>query len=152
MQLLPPEGAAGSGLSTQRRLIISGTRRDCAAAKQLVHDVLRSNTGKRDYSQRIADDAAREGGGVVVLSVARHLVGRVIGKRGATIKELRERTGAVIEVAKDDDGVGTVTLSGPPPAVRAARDAIDELTQEDLPIEVQQVRRTHSIYTCRDSL
>ena len=102
----------------------------------MVRDVLRSNTGKRDYSQRI-DEAAREGGGVVRLSIERHLVGRIIGKRGATIKQLRERSGATIEVAKDDNGVGTVTISGVPAAVRAAREEISELTREDVPIEVQ---------------
>ena len=62
----------------------------------------------------------------------------MIGKRGATIKDLRERTGAVIEVAKDEHGVGTITMSGASWAVNAARDEIDELTQEELPIEVQQ--------------
>jgi len=98
--------------------------------------VLRSNTGKRDYSQRI-DETAKDGGGVLRMTIARHLVGRVIGKRGATIKHLRERSGAVIEVAKDENGVGTVTISGAPAAVSAAREEIEELTQEELPIEVQ---------------
>jgi len=130
----PPEnGVAGS---TQRRVVIIGPADHCAEAMSMVRDVLRSNTGKRDYSQRI-DEAAREGGGMVRLAVERHLVGRIIGKRGTTIKELRERSGATIEVAKDDNGVGTVTISGAAAAVRAARDEISELTREDVPIEVQ---------------
>ena len=75
------------------------------AARSLVHEVLRSNTGRRDYSQKIDETSVREmGGGVVRLTVPRHLVGRVIGKRGATIKRLRERTSAVIEIAKDATG------------------------------------------------
>ena len=129
----PENGVAGS---TQRRVVIIGPADHCAEAMSMVRDVLRSNTGKRDYSQRI-DEAAREGGGMVRLAVERHLVGRIIGKRGTTIKELRERSGATIEVAKDDNGVGTVTISGAAAAVRAARDEISELTREDVPIEVQ---------------
>lgn len=129
----PENGVVGS---TQRRVVIIGPADHCAEAMSMVRDVLRSNTGKRDYSQRI-DEAAREGGGMVRLAVERHLVGRIIGKRGTTIKELRERSGATIEVAKDDNGVGTVTISGATAAVRAARDEISELTREDVPIEVQ---------------
>ena len=100
--------------STQRKMVITGPEPACMQARKLVHDVLRSNTGKRDYSQAL-DKAAleREGGSVIRLTVPRHLVGRVIGKRGATIKELRERTCAVIELAKDSEGIGTVTVSGP---------------------------------------
>ena len=82
------------------------------SARALVHDVLRSNTGKRDYSQQLDEAVKREGGGVIRLTIPRHLVGRVIGKRGQTIKELRDRTGAVIELAKDSEGTGTVTISG----------------------------------------
>ena len=44
----------------------------------------------------------------------------------------------MIEVAKDDSGVGTVSLSGSAAAVREARDQIEELIEEDLPLEVQQ--------------
>ena len=133
IQLEAPDSTAAS---TQRRVVVIGTKEHCAEASVLIRDVLRSNTGKRDYSQRI-DDAVKEGGGVLRMTIARHLVGRVIGKRGATIKELRERSGAVIEVAKDDDGVGTVTISGSAIAVNSARVQIEELTQEELPIEVQ---------------
>jgi hypothetical protein len=63
---------------------------------------------------------------VVRLTVPRHLVGRLIGKRGQTIKDLREQTGAVIEIAKDDGGVGSVTLSGAPGRVQEARALIEE--------------------------
>ena len=99
--------------------------------------MLASNTGKRDYSQRIDEGG---GGGVVRLTVPRHLVGRLIGKRGQTIKDLREQTGAVIEIAKDDGGVGSVTLSGAPGRVQEARALIEELIEEELPIEVRGLR------------
>ena len=56
----------------------------------------------------------------------------------SSLRTIIEKTGAVIDVAKDKDGVGTVTISGAPPVVREARALIDELTREELPIEVQQ--------------
>ena len=105
-------------------------------ARAMLHRVLRSNIGKRDYSQPMASEGQPPNGSVLRLTVPRHLVGRVIGKRGATIKKLRERSNALIEIAKDEHGVGVVSLSGSPTAVREAREQIEELTQEDLPLEV----------------
>jgi len=43
------------------------------------------------------------------------------------VSELRKTTGAVIDVEKDESGAGTVTLSGGPMAVDAARSAIEAL-------------------------
>jgi len=133
IQIEPTDGSRAS--STQRKVLISGDETGCKRAHARLLQVLRSNTGKRDYSQRIDEGG---GGGVVRLTVPRHLVGRLIGKRGQTIKELREQTGAVIEIAKDDDGIGSVTLSGAPGRVQEARALIEELIEEELPIEVQQ--------------
>lgn len=127
----------GDSTSTQRKVVITGVKNECLCARTLIYNVLRSNTGKRDYSQHV-DEVAREGGGLLRLSVPRHLVGRVIGKRGGQIKELRERTKTVIELRKDREGTGIVTISGAPADVRTARDAIEELTREELPLEVQQ--------------
>ena len=54
------------------------------------------------------------------------------------MRRLRERTSATIDIAKDAQGIGTITLLGPPEAVREAREQIEELTAEDLPLEVKQ--------------
>ena len=52
---------------------------------------------------------------------------KVIGQRGSHVSELRKATGAVVDVEKDESGAGTVTLSGEPMAVDAARSAIEAL-------------------------
>jgi predicted RNA-binding protein YlqC (UPF0109 family) len=109
------------------RVVLVGPEADCLYARDLVHDAL--ETGERDDADD-AGDEKDEGDGTVQLTVPRHLVGRVIGKQGATIKRLRETTGAVIEMDKSASGVGTLTLAGPPSAVRDARIQIEELLDE----------------------
>ena len=106
--------------STQRRIVITGQEAGCMRARASLHTVLQSNTGKRDYSQqrttvlpppkpRVGDgggggDDGGVGGGSgctaevamgdnqLTMRIPRHLVGRIIGKRGQTIKELRGST------------------------------------------------------------
>ena len=98
--------------STQRRVVITGLEASCLRARTSVHAVLHSNTGKRDYSQQrttVLPPPKQKGGGgggggpgrtaelvmgnsQLTMRIPRHLVGRIIGKRGETIKELRGRT------------------------------------------------------------
>ena len=107
--------------STQRRVVITGLEPNCLRARTSLHTVLHSNTGKRDYSQQRTTvlpppkqkgDGGGGGGGSgggggggpgrtaelvmgsnqLTMRIPRHLVGRIIGKRGETIKELRGRT------------------------------------------------------------
>ena len=142
MKLDPSEDLRGAATPT-RKVIITGTESCCLKARAMVQEVMRSDTAmaRRDSSagQYAADEKSSEAGSTLVrLTIARHLVGKVIGTRGATVKKLRETTGAVIEINKDESGTGTITLSGAPAAVREAREQIAELTAEDLPIEVQQ--------------
>ena len=68
---------AAGGSSTQRKMVIVGREESCMHARRLVHDALKVNTGKRDYSQHV-ERGAREGGGLLRLTIPRHLVGRVI--------------------------------------------------------------------------
>lgn len=73
------------------------------------------------------------------LIIGRHLVGRVIGKQGATIQELRSRTATAIAVTKDDAGVGHVTITGTPDAVREAKALVEGLVVEEPPLEAGSV-------------
>ena len=62
------------------------------------------------------------------LSVAKELLGRVVGKRGAALKELRQATGATLQFSKAADGSGSLTLGGTPAQVCAAQEAIAALS------------------------
>ena len=62
------------------------------------------------------------------LKVPREQHGRLIGPKGATIRSLREKSGAQITIPdKDAPGLGNITLRGRPQAVAAAKAAIMEV-------------------------
>ena len=113
MKLDPSEDLRGAASPTCK-VIITGTESCCLKARAMVQEVMRSDTAmaRRDSSagQYAADEKSSEAGSTLVrLTIARHLVGKVIGTRGATVKKLREMTGAVIEIDKDESGTGTIT-------------------------------------------
>ena len=60
--------------------------------------------------------------------VPQHLVGRIIGRSGANINQIRQSSGAVVDVQDSEDGVtAIVTLQGSNNARAKARAAIDIL-------------------------
>lgn len=63
-----------------------------------------------------------------IVAVPRAVLGKVVGKRGATIAEIRERSGAWKVDARDQSSDPCqVKLGGTPDAVRRAREIIVEL-------------------------
>ena len=61
-------------------------------------------------------------------NVPQHLVGRIIGRSGANINQIRQSSGAVVDVQDLEDGVtAIVTLQGSDEARAKARAAIDIL-------------------------
>ena len=69
---------------------------------------------------------------VIVVHVPANRVGKLIGSRGAVIQGLRQETGVVIDLQKDDSGAATVTLRGPMEAMCAAKAAIESIMKEDV--------------------
>lgn len=139
LQIQPPLDAPRAALplppsAAPRRVVITGEEASCLAARERLHATLRSAAANPPpKSDGGALTVERGDGGALTLVIPRHLVGRLIGTRGATIKDLREATGAQLEMAKAPDGVGRLSLSGTPAAVRAARERIEALVQEDAP-------------------
>lgn len=76
-----------------------------------------------------------------VFEVEQHLVGKVIGKRGENIKQVRERNGVEIQVRDGpEEGAATsVTVTGDSAdAVRRAREELEFVTDR-MPLEPEQV-------------
>jgi len=67
------------------------------------------------------------GAGIVTLSVGRSLVGKVLGHGGCTMRDLRASSGAEIDLIKDLEGNGTITISGKPANVAKAQASIREM-------------------------
>ena len=61
------------------------------------------------------------------MNVANESVGLVIGKQGATIKQLEQQSGARIQIAKEcpaGSNMRPITVSGPPASVEQAKSLI----------------------------
>ncbi|XP_050068922.1 probable ATP-dependent RNA helicase DDX43 [Anopheles maculipalpis] len=70
------------------------------------------------------------GGDRVRIEVQSHIIPKIIGKRGATVQDLRNRTNTRIDIDNDRSnggGTGTITISGDPANVRAAERAIQDI-------------------------
>lgn len=69
------------------------------------------------------------GGDVVTMQVSRTHVGRIIGKRGAKIKELEGSSGARIKVLNSDSGApeATIEIRGSRSTIQTAEELINEL-------------------------
>ncbi|NXX13782.1 TDRKH protein, partial [Podargus strigoides] len=72
------------------------------------------------------------------MQVPRAAMKSIIGRRGATIKKLRQETGACIDVEEGDEGEETVLLiSGSPSQVCQARAAVHQIVTESVPVSEQ---------------
>uniref|UniRef100_A0A2M4AJZ0 RNA helicase n=2 Tax=Anopheles triannulatus TaxID=58253 RepID=A0A2M4AJZ0_9DIPT len=78
--------------------------------------------GERTYRGRNNDSKADS----VTIPIPSNMVARVIGRGGATVRQMREESGAKIDV-DSANGQGTVRISGSASEVEAARKAIDDL-------------------------
>uniref|UniRef100_A0A8W7M1K5 RNA helicase n=1 Tax=Anopheles arabiensis TaxID=7173 RepID=A0A8W7M1K5_ANOAR len=85
---------------------------------------------KRSYQrERRTREHTVSHGDSIRIEVRGNVVPRIIGKQGATIRDLRSRTNARIDVDHDrsSSDMGTVTISGDPESVEAARKAVYEI-------------------------
>ncbi|CAD6570751.1 MAG: hypothetical protein CYPHOPRED_004144 [Cyphobasidiales sp. Tagirdzhanova-0007] len=92
----------------------------------------------------------KEYGQVINISVPVRALARIVGRQGATIRELQDDTKAEIDVNKNDAGSSagssTLTLKGTKQAVAAAKKAINSIVadvQDESTIEVSIERPLH---------
>lgn len=105
--------------SEHRSITISGTEEAIATAHQLVSEIVNDAKSLRPPHMGIPAGSSPNGEPVIteVLPVPNDKVGLIIGKRGTTIRDLQMRSGAKIQVTKDDtcvqsDGSRPVTITG----------------------------------------
>jgi len=87
----------------------------------------------RDRSHDRRDDRSRSsdrGKSVDYLRLPRQIMGRVIGKQGATINSIRESSGARIDAEDKDDDMCEFRIQGSPEAVERARTMILEVADK----------------------
>ncbi|XP_035903044.1 probable ATP-dependent RNA helicase DDX43 [Anopheles stephensi] len=86
------------------------------------------HTDRRETRSRGEPSSGR--GDRVRLKVQSHIIPKIIGKRGATVQELRTRTNARIDIdndRSDSSSMGAITISGDPESVKAAEKAINDI-------------------------
>ncbi|NXN70120.1 TDRKH protein, partial [Himantopus himantopus] len=74
----------------------------------------------------------------IEMQVPRAAVKSIIGRKGATIKKLRQETGARIDVEREDEGEeAALLISGSPRQVCQAKAAIHQIVTESTPVSEQ---------------
>lgn len=114
---------------TERRAVIVGTHSQCVTAQTLLHEQL----------VEAAKSAGVEFGEVsVVFMIRSEAAGALIGKQGATLKQIRESSGAKIQLANARDemeGQRPCHISGDFQNILQAEKAIFEVVRQVTPVE-----------------
>ncbi|PXF43197.1 Far upstream element-binding protein 3 [Gracilariopsis chorda] len=144
-----------AGDSAERQIIIAGTTASIDRARSMIQYVIREGS-LREYDNTRAESPHQRRDGVLPIdSVSRLLdirrralaqgrkedsfvlsadhIGLLIGKNGANIREMQNRSGAIIEVtgkneAERDGSHRTVSIFGSPTEVKIAKILIEEKT------------------------
>ncbi|KAL4267736.1 K Homology domain-containing protein [Pleurotus pulmonarius] len=111
-------------------VLVKGGRKGVAGAKQELLDALQFE---------------KEANEVIKFSVPNRAVARILGRGGATVNEIKNNTGAAIDVVKgsDADSNTTITLRGTSAAINEAKAAILEISNS----VVEEVTETVNIET-----
>lgn len=111
-----------------RSILITGSDEAIAIANRLVMEIVRDARSRRYSGPSTPPIGGMVNGEVVImeeLRVPNEKVGLIIGKKGVAIRDLQMRSGAKIQVTKDDsavqtDGLRPVTITGTRPQVDEA--------------------------------
>uniref|UniRef100_A0A182MJI6 RNA helicase n=1 Tax=Anopheles culicifacies TaxID=139723 RepID=A0A182MJI6_9DIPT len=92
------------------------------------HKPYRAEKDSHRHEKRSRDKGSY-GSDSVRIEVQRHIIPKIIGKRGATVQELRTQTKTRIDIDnnRDDDSIGSITISGDPENVKAAQKAVQDI-------------------------
>jgi len=129
--ILKIPSAPDSNNSEVRTIAISADSEGCILAAQAEIAAIVASGSAGGSSTAMANTGTAPGGANVKHVVPDEKVGSIIGKAGATVKELQARLGVKIQIPSAADPnsmplVRTLTLSGPPDAVYRAIREIDD--------------------------
>ncbi|EME28131.1 hypothetical protein Gasu_43000 isoform 2 [Galdieria sulphuraria] len=115
--------------TVERPIIVSGSLESVELAHNLINDIVNEGIerlgGDLSESKTLYPSASIS----LRIQIPNDKVGWLIGKSGSTIRELQQRSGARIQVAKPsetDIHTRSVTITGPPPFVEIAKQLIAE--------------------------
>ncbi|KAJ3321744.1 hypothetical protein HDV06_003893 [Boothiomyces sp. JEL0866] len=114
---------------SEKKAIVTGEDPCVQDAKERIEDIV---FGKGAL-QILYGGPSQLGHETVYIQVPVHRVGLVIGRLGETIKILQEKSGAKINVVKEENDhldTRTVVVSGPPNCIATARTLIDEIVTD----------------------
>ncbi|CDF34538.1 KH domain-containing protein [Chondrus crispus] len=143
-----PDEEAQPGADT-RSILLSGTDEAISTAHQLVSEIVMDAKSRRPPHSGPQVGFALNGQSLVfeVLSIPNEKVGLIIGKKGATIRDLQMRSGAKIQVTKDEssvqsDGTRPVTLTG----MRANVDEAKAMIASKINMPMSQSSTANPVY------
>lgn len=107
---------------TERRAVIIGTYSQCVVAQNLLYEQIME--ASRAAGQEVSEVS-------VMFLVRKEAAGAVIGKQGATLKQIREQSGAKIQLAREEvEGQRPCTLTGSMQSVLQAEKSIFEAVRQ----------------------
>ena len=124
---------------TEQRLVtITGRPEACQYAQQLVNAKMAANMAAGGNNGQPGGSAMVPGGSTVSIQVPNDVIGRIIGKGGSAINELRAASGAKVDIPKADAGgaalnsMRVISITGTPQQVQMAQYLIGQKQQEHL--------------------
>eukprot|EP00667_Euglena_gracilis_P010676 EG_transcript_10883 len=130
------ESRSGARLKVSRdtagEIQASGTEEQVEEALRLVHDIVDQKTQEKEGGEEEHPEEGprsygrqRQGGPSHTIHVEPRFIPFIIGTKGATIKDLQTRTGARLDVSREDDG--QIRISGSKEAIASAVECINEM-------------------------
>merc|ERR1712194_51669 len=107
---------------------VRGTSDAVVLALELISAIMDAPPEEKDSATDLPEGQVEE-----TVEVPSQQLGRIIGKQGATIKQLQEDSGAKVDVDKGErgDATQTVKLRGEQEAVDMARELINDIIEKD---------------------
>ncbi|KAH0567041.1 probable ATP-dependent RNA helicase DDX43 isoform X2 [Cotesia glomerata] len=91
-----------------------------------------NNQGRESRGSNASYGSQGQDSNSVTIQIQQKFVGKIIGRQGATIKDLQAQSGANISIDKSTDGIGTsVRITGSEEAREKAQELINNITSDD---------------------